>query len=243
MNLVSPAERERYFQSFKKEWGERKDKEAEIVLCPPSVHLEAFSKLKRKKLSIGAQNIFWERSGSFTGEISPSMAKNAGAEFVICGHSERRKYFKENDEEVNLKVKASLRIGLIPIICVGETKQEKDGGKTFSIISGQIKKALAEVSRTKAEQIILAYEPVWAVGSDTIPTSYEIMQVRVLIKKILVGMFEKKYADKVRILYGGSVNAKTAGETCVEPGMDGVLVGRESLAPYEFLKIAEIINL
>jgi len=242
MNILSPLEREQYFKLFKKESTGKKLSRTGIVLCPPAIHLEAFGKLKSKKTSVGAQNMFWERSGSYTGEISPAMIKNLGAEYVILGHSERRKYFCEKNDEVNLKVAAALRNGLIPIICVGETRTEKAGGQTLRVISKQTKEALAGINRVKAEQIIIAYEPVWAVGSDTVPTAHEIMEAKVLIRKILVNLFDKKYANLARILYGGSVNAKTAREVCVEPGMDGALIGRESLAPYEFIKIAEIIN-
>ena len=242
MNLLSVVEREQYLKLLKKELAGKKIKNFPIVLCPPAIHLEAFSKLKRKNVFFGAQNVFWKRSGSFTGEISPSMIKNMGAQFVILGHSERRKYFGEKDEEINQKISSVLRNGLIPIVCGGDTALEKEKGQTFRIISAQLKKAMQRINRTKLNQIIIAYEPVWAVGSDIIPSANEIMQVKILIKKILVEIFEKKYADETKIIYGGSVNSKTAKETCLDSGMDGVLVGRESLIPFEFLKIGQIIN-
>ena len=242
MNILSPLEREQYFKAFKKGMIGKKLSRTGIVLCPPAVHLEAFKKLKSKKTDIGAQNMFWERAGSYTGEISPAMIKNLGAEYVIVGHSERRHYFCEKNEEVNLKVVSALRSGLNPIICVGETKTEKAGGQTLRVVSKQVKDALTGVSRVKAEQIIIAYEPVWAIGSGTVPTAHEVMEAKVLIRKILVDIFDKKYANLVKILYGGSVNAKTVKEVCVESGMDGALIGGESLIPFEFIKIAEIIN-
>lgn len=242
MNLISPLERERYIELLKKELTGNKLKNTQIVLCPPTVHLEAFAEMKNKKISIGAQNIFWERSGSFTGEISADMVKNIGAEFTLVGHSERRKYFCEKDEEINLKIKAALKAGLSPVLCVGETKIEKATGKTQQIITEQVKKTLQDVPRMKAEQLVIAYEPVWAVGTDITPTVNEIMEAKVLIRKILVGLFGKKYAELVRVVYGGSVNTKNAKAVCLDPGMDGVLVGRESLTPYEFIKIAEILN-
>ena len=186
--------------------------------------------------------MFWKKEGAFTGEISGTMVKNFGAEYVIIGHSERRKYFCETDEEINLKVAESLRIGLKPVICVGETKVEKDSYETLPVISRQVKETLSGINRTKAENIIIAYEPVWAVGTDETPSANEIMEAKVLIQKILFDIFSKKHAQKVKIIYGGSVNYKTARQLCVEPGMDGALVGRESLTPREFLKIAEIIN-
>jgi len=242
MNLINLAERERYFKLFEKELSGKIFKNSEIILCPPFVHLEAFRKWKNKKIKLGAQNMFPEAKGSYTGEISPTMLKTFGCEYVILGHSERRRYFSEKDEEINLRVISALKNGLIPVICVGETKVQREEHQILDVITEQVAKALVNVSRTKAGEIVIAYEPVWAVGSDVTPTAHQIMEVKVLIRKILVAFFGKKYAEKVRILYGGSVKAATAKNVCIEPGMDGVLVGRESLAPHEFLKIAEIIN-
>lgn len=242
MNILSPLEREQYLNSFKKELGGKKFKNVQLVLCPPCVHLEAFKKDMSKKILLGAQNMFWERKGSFTGEISPAMLKNSGCEYVIIGHSERRKYFSETEEEINLKISAALKNGIKPILCVGETKTEKESNQTLEVISRQVKSALAGVSRGKTENIIVAYEPIWAVGSDMIPTSHEIMEAKVLIKKILVSLFSLKYAEKTKILYGGSVTSATVRQVCLDCLMDGALVGRESLVPYEFLKIAEMVN-
>jgi len=242
MNLLSPVEREKYLSLFKVEQTKIKLKNTEIVLCPPVVHLEAFKKWNNKKIALGTQNIFSEEKGSYTGEISPVMVKNAGANYTIIGHSERRKYFNESNEEINFKVLAALKNGILPIICVGETREEKENQETMRVIIEQVKKALFEVKRVKAENIIIAYEPVWAVGSDITPTANEIMEVKVLIRKILVELWGKKYADQVQVIYGGSVSAKTAKEVCVDSEMGGALIGRESLTPHEFLKIAEIID-
>jgi len=242
MNILSPLDRQRYLDNFKKELGTKKFRKTEIVLCPPFIHLEGFKKFIGKKIKTGAQNMFWKKEGAFTGEISSVMIKNLGCDYVLVGHSERRKYFCETGEEMNLKIAEALKIGVKPVICIGESRTEKDLNETMEIITRQMNEALAGVSRTKAENIIIVYEPIWAVGSDQTPTSHEIMEAKLLIRKILVGMFDKKYAEKVKILYGGSVDAKTAKEVCIEPGMDGVLVGRESLVPYEFIKICEIIN-
>lgn len=242
MNILSIEERENYFDLFKKEISGRKLNGAEIVICPPFVHLEAFRKSLSKKIKIGAQNIFWEGNGAYTGETSGIMIRNLGCEYVIIGHSERRRYFCENNEEVNLKIDAALKVGLKPVLCVGETKIEKATHQMLNVISEQLKKVLLGVARVKLEQVVVAYEPVWAVGTDATPTAHEIMEAKVLIRKILVEMFGKKYAEKVPILYGGSVNSRTVKDLCINPGMDGVLVGRESLLPHEFLRIAEIIN-
>ncbi|MCX6763796.1 MAG: triose-phosphate isomerase [Candidatus Moranbacteria bacterium] len=242
MNLLSPLEREKYFEFFDKESANKELDNIEIVLCPPFVYLEAFKNWAGKKLAVGAQNMFAEMKGSYTGEISPAMVKNAGCDYVILGHSERRRYFLEKNEEINLKVMAALKVGLKPIICVGESQTEKENQATLQVITDQVKECLFGVSRTKMEKIVIAYEPIWAVGTDEVPPANDIMEAKVLIRKILVGMFGRPSAEKVAILYGGSVNARTVEQVCVEPGMDGALVGRESLTPYEFLKIAEIIN-
>lgn len=242
MNLLSPRERDQYLVSLAKELKKKKINNFEIILCPPFVHLEAFAKNRKKNIKIGAQDVFSENKGSYTGEISPSMLKNFGCEYVILGHSERRRYFSENNEDINLKILAALKENLIPILCLGETKAEKENETTLQVIENQIKECLTDVPRSKIEKIIFVYEPVWAVGSDLNPTVHEIMEAKVLIKKILVEMFGQNNIKNVRILYGGSVNSKNAKEVCLDPDLDGVLVGRESLLPHEFIKIVETIS-
>ena len=218
-------------------------KKAEIVICPPSIYLESFvNNLQTKTVSIGAQNILWENKGSYTGEISAPMVKNLKANYVIIGHSERRKYFGETDEKVNLRVKSALKNGLTPVVCIGETKDEKNMDQTMDVIIRQIREGLGDMSRTQLEKIVFAYEPVWAVGSDKIPSSNEIMGAKLLIKKILTERYGPKYVEKVRILYGGSVKPNLVKQVCIEPEMDGVLVGRDSLAPHSLIKIAQEIN-
>jgi triosephosphate isomerase len=242
MNILSVIEREQYFKSYKKEIAGKKLDKTRLILCPPAVHLEAFKKLKSKKTEVGAQNIFWERSGSFTGEISPTMVKNLGGEYVILGHSERRRYFGETDAEINLKILAALKIGLVPVICVGDKEQR---GNSMAVVLSQLKNCLKDVNGAKMENVVICYEPVWAISSnkpDHMPTTNEVMSARLLVKKFLVEKYGKRTADKVKIIYGGSVDSKNAKEVCVESGMDGALVGRASLTPHEFIKIAEIIN-
>jgi triosephosphate isomerase len=242
-NILSLEERERYIESLKKGLAEKKMKNAEMVICPPFVHLEYFSKnVKNKTVQIGAQNVFWEDRGSFTGEVTAPMLKGLGIEFAIVGHSERRSYFGETDEAVNRKVKNLLKKNITPIICVGETKAEREGTGMKEVITAQILDALDGIPGGKLEKIIIAYEPIWAVGTDVFPSSNEVMEARILIKKILIERYNVKNAERVRILYGGSVNPKMTKQVCLEPGMDGVLVGRASLAPADFLKIAEVIN-
>lgn len=242
MNLLSPIERERYLSGLKKELKIKKFGSVIVALCPPFVHLETFQKSTGKKVALGAQDMFAEIQGPYTGEISPLMLKNLGCEYVIVGHSERRRYFSESDHEVNLKVISAMRNGLKPIICVGETKEEKNSHATAQVIARQVRGALENVSRVKAKDFIIAYEPVWAVGTDVIPSSDEVLGAKVLIKKILVGLFANQYAQGTPIIYGGSANTKTLPQVCIDPGMNGALVGRESLMPREFLRMAEILQ-
>lgn len=243
MNLVSQAELERYFKNFKSESKGKKFDKTSIIICPPFVYLKDFVReIKNKKIAIGVQNVFCERSGSYTGEISPVMVKNIGAEYAIIGHSERRKYFGETNEMVNLKLKSVIKERLAAIFCFGETLEERGAGITSEIISNQIKRGLEGISSSGLEKIIFAYEPVWAVGTDSVPSSNGIMEVKILIRKILTEKYGAKYAQKAVILYGGSVKAKIINQICLDPGMDGVLVGRESLDPYEFIKISQLIN-
>lgn len=261
MNLLSIREREEYLARMKKAISKKNLQNVEIVLCPPFIHLEAFNKNLGKKIypikspknrgvtmsqfngvKLGAQNCFSEKQGSFTGEISPVMLKNLGCEYVILGHSERRRYQGETGDEISLKVISSIKNGLIPILCIGEKKEERESGKTAEIISRQVIESLSRIRPAMLEKIVICYEPVWSVGSDNVPTGNQTMEARLIIKKVLVEIFGKKFAQKARIIYGGSVSVKFVNQACVEPGMEGVLVGRESLTPNEFIKIAEIIN-
>lgn len=244
MNLLKIKEREIYFKLFRRELAGAKElRDTEIVICPPSVHLESFvNNLGSKLVTIGSQNVFWEEAGSYTGEISSIMVKNLGGGATIIGHSERRRYFLETEAIINAKINAAVAAGLRVIFCIGETREERDDGRMKAVLVRQIKEGLAGIVPKLLENIVIAYEPVWAVGTDVVPTSNEIMEARILIRIILAEKFGRKKAETVSVLYGGSVKAKWAAEVCVEPGMDGVLVGRESLLPGEFFKIAKIIN-
>lgn len=240
MNLLSNIELDRYFSNFKKELKERNFANCEIVLCPPAVYIDKFFENLGADVKIGAQNIFWEKQGAYTGEISAPMVKNLKGEYVIVGHSERRNYFGETDETANLKIQAALKYGLKPIYCIGETKAQREMGQIKDVISRQIIEGLKDVPLAKIKDLIIAYEPIWSVGTDICPSSDEIMEAKILIKKIL--SFDLKSKVIPPILYGGSVKPAMANKLCLDPGMDGVLVGRESLAVYDFIKIATIIN-
>lgn len=243
MNLLTQAERDRYLGSLESELKKTKLGNSKIVLCPPFVHLEKFVEtFEKEKIEVGVQNIFAEERGSFTGEISPVMVKNFGGTYVIVGHSERRKYFGETNESSNEKIKLCLKNGLRPIYCVGESLEERERDMTLDIIVEQLGIGLAEVPSTQVDKLVIAYEPVWAVGTDEVPEGNDIMEVKILIRKVLSEMYGLELAEKVPILYGGSVKSKTVKQVCLDPGMDGVLVGRESLIPVEFLKIASEID-
>jgi triosephosphate isomerase len=246
MNILTVPEREEYLKSFEKEIRNANIKKSQIVFCPPAIHLETFiKKIKAKNISIGAQNIFWEEKGPYTGEISAPMLKNIGADYVILGHSDRRRYFFETDESINLKVIIALKNGLKVILCIGENGEQKKNGSGEEIICRQMAKCLNEVPKEKIGNIIICYEPVWAISSnnpDHLPTTNEIMSAKLLMKKMLFEKYGEKIAGKVKIIYGGSVDSSNAKKVCVDSGMDGALVGKESLTPSKFIKVIEIID-
>lgn len=243
MNLLTPAERNHYLASFSAELKKSKFANSKIILCPPFIHFEKFVGIfGGTDVEVGSQDVYFEERGSFTGEISPSMVKNFGGKYVILGHSERRRYFGETNSIVNEKIKVALKAGLRPVYCIGETEDERKRELTFDVIARQIKEGISEIANTQADKIIIAYEPIWAVGTDVVPSSNEIMEAKILIRKVLSEMYSQELAEKIPVLYGGSVKAKSATQVCVDPGMDGALIGRESLIPMEFLKIASIID-
>lgn len=242
MNPVSPVEFERYLDLIEREIERKKFEKTEIVICPPAVYFRQFLERKFKSVKLGAQDVFWEYQGAYTGEISAGMAKACGVQYSIVGHSERRKYFGENEEIINLKLKAILKNGLNAVLCVGESEEERKSGQTAPVLKKQLKDSLSGISVGKTEYITIAYEPIWAVGTDKIPTSDEILEAKLIIKKFLAELYSRKAAEKMRILYGGSVKSFWTKQVCLDPAMDGALVGRESLAPHEFVKIAKIID-
>lgn len=242
MNPVSAVEFDRYLDMLGKELQNKDFEKTEIVICPPAVYLQKLLDRKFKDVKAGAQDAYWEYQGAYTGQISAGMVKSLGAQFVIVGHSERRKYFGEDEEVINLKLKAVLKNGLNAVLCVGESAEERKKGQTPNILKKQLKGSLAGIGAGKLEYISFAYEPIWAVGTDNVPASDEILQAKIIIKKILAEMYSMKSAEKMRILYGGSVKSHCLGTACLDPAMDGTLVGRESLVPYEFVKIAKIID-
>lgn len=208
----------------------------ELVICPPFVYLKTLSKLS-KKVVLGAQNIYFETSGAYTGEVSAGMVYDAGARYVILGHSERRA-MGESDKDINRKVKTAISEGLKPVLCVGEKERDKNH-EYFKVIENQLEEALDGIFKTNVESIVIAYEPVWAIGKEAAreATPEEFREISVLIRKFINDKFGRKNAMSVKILYGGSVNTKNAELFITEGEADGFLVGRASLKPERFLEI------
>lgn len=210
----------------------------EVVVAPVFPYLETAVQLTQgTAVHIAAQNMHFEESGAYTGEVSPSMLVDIGVEYVIIGHSERRTYFNETDETVNLKVKAALAHDLIPIMCCGETLQQREQGEMQRFIEGQIEAGLAGISKEEVENIVIAYEPIWAIGTGKTATVEQAQEVCALIRRKLEALYDIKTADKISILYGGSVKSGNVGELTSSLDIDGGLVGGASLRADEFTKI------
>jgi triosephosphate isomerase (TIM) len=242
MNPVSVVEFERYLDMLEKEMKGKEFEKTEIVVCPPIIYLQKLLDRKMENVKAGVQDAYWEYQGAFTGQVSAAMVKSLGATFAIVGHSERRKYFGETEEIISLKLKAILKNGLHAVLCVGESAEERKRGQTSQILKKQLKGCLEGIAPGKLEYISLAYEPIWAVGTDKLPTSDEILEAKIIIKKAIAEIFSVRSVEKMRLLYGGSVKSSCAEQVCLDPAMDGALVGRESLMPYEFVKIAKMID-
>jgi len=207
------------------------------VVCPPFISLAAVREiLKGSSVKVGAQNMYFEPKGAYTGEISPNMLSGL-CEYVILGHSERRQYFAETDESVNKKVKAALAAGLIPIMCVGERLEENEAGKTVEVVTRQVKNGLKGIDSPK--DIIIAYEPVWAIGTGKAATSEEANSTIGVIRQTVAKLYSKRIADELRILYGGSMNAVNIAELVQKPEIDGGLVGGASLKAAEFISMVK----
>ena len=217
-------------------------KDVEILICPVFTSLYAVSQeIKDSNIKLGAQNLFWEVKGAFTGEISPSMVKDAGCSYVIIGHSERRQYFGETDETVNKKTKAAFADGLIPIACVGETLKEREDGDTFKAIEKQVRDGLDGLTELQAQTLVIAYEPVWAIGTGKTAQPGQAQEVHAFIRKLYAQIY-KDAADKVRVLYGGSVNPKNVSDLMKQPDIDGGLVGGASLEADSFSQLVKYLK-
>ncbi|MBS6564448.1 MAG: triose-phosphate isomerase [Selenomonadales bacterium] len=214
--------------------------ECEVVVCPPAVCLAAAAEaLKGSNIKLGAQNVHWARSGAFTGEISADMLKALDVEYVILGHSERRQYFGETDEGVNKRALFALSNGLIPIICVGESLEQREKGVTAEVVSSQVREALKGFTAENAADTVIAYEPIWAIGTGKTATSEQANEVIMQIRGVVRELFGEETAEKTRIQYGGSMNPKNASELMGMSDIDGGLIGGASLKAEDF---AAVVN-
>ena len=203
---------------------------ADVVFCVPYIDLiPASDALKGTNISLGAQNMFYEENGAYTGEISPSMLKEVGVKYVIIGHSERRSYFAETDEMINKKIKKALEHDLIPILCVGESLDQREEGIFIEFIRAQIKKAFLGISSEQAKKVVIAYEPIWAIGTGKTASNEQAEEICYVIRQAISEIYSKEVADVIRIQYGGSVNEKNAADLFAMPNIDGGLVGGASL--------------
>lgn len=217
-----------------------KETAVDVVLCPPFTTLEAVGALLRgSNISLGAQDMYWKESGAYTGEVSPAMLKDVGCQYVIIGHSERRAYFSETNETVNNKLKAAISIKLTPIVCVGETLKERQDGKTFAVIKDHVTGAFNGINKDEALKVIIAYEPVWAIGTGINATPEQAEEVHKFIRGLLRESFGEGAASSIRIQYGGSVKPDNIKELIAQPDIDGALVGGASLEAGSFIKIVE----
>jgi triosephosphate isomerase len=218
----------------------------ELVLCPPALYVETVATALHlaggkspSGVALGSQNMHDKASGAFTGEVAPAMLVDLGCQYVILGHSERRTLFGETDAIVNAKTKAALAAGLTPIVCVGETLEEREGGRTDAVVTTQVRGSLAGLSAADIEKIVVAYEPVWAIGTGKVATPLQAQEVHALIRSLLAGLASHEVAGKVRIQYGGSVKPDNAADLACQPDIDGALVGGASLKADDFLGIAK----
>jgi triosephosphate isomerase len=212
--------------------------DVDIAVCPPSVYVQPVAAaLKGSNIGVGAQNIYFEKEGAFTGEISAGMLKDIGCQYVILGHSERRNILGESSEQVNLKTHAALAAGLIPIVCVGELLKERKVGTTEQVVRRQFDGSFSGISAEDMKKCVIAYEPVWAIGTGEVATPEQAEEVHGWIRKMIEKNYNKEVAEAVRIQYGGSVNDKNAKEILAKPNVDGALVGGASLKIDPFMGI------
>ncbi len=220
--------------------GLKNKNKVEVVICPSFTNLSAVNEIiKDSDIKLGAQNIYTEDKGAYTGEISPSMLKSVGCKYVIIGHSERRQYFKETNQFLNKKIKVALENNLTPIYCVGETLEQREAGKVEKVIKEQIEEGLQGITAEDLRKMVIAYEPVWAIGTGKTATPQQANDVHVYIRKLLVSMSKASVAEQISILYGGSVTPESSSELMSKSDIDGALVGGASLKVDSFM---EIIN-
>jgi len=227
-----------FISSIQEEAGPVNDRE--VVIAPAFTALQAVrEKLNRNGYKLAAQNCWWQEKGAFTGEVSPVMLKDLGCDYVIVGHSERRQIFGETDEVIRQKASAVFSYGMVPIVCVGEILDQREQGRTFDVVGGQVKEGLSGVGRENASRLVVAYEPVWAIGTGKTATPAQAQEVHAFIRRTLESLFDKELANKVRILYGGSVKPDNVDALMAEADIDGTLVGGASLEVGSFKRLIQ----
>jgi len=210
----------------------------QVAVCPPFVNLEVVRQvIEGTPIRLGAQNMHYEEAGAYTGEVSAPMLKSVGCRYVILGHSERRQYFGETDEGVNRKIKRALQYELIPIVCVGETLEERQAGQAAAVVERQVRAALDGVTLTSAEALVIAYEPVWAIGTGHTATPEQAQEMHALIRRLLIDRYGEAIGRALHILYGGSVKPGNAADLFAQPDVDGGLIGGASLKAADFAAI------
>lgn len=256
MNPTTLKEAEHLFDTIKK--GIDKKKEVEVVVCPPYIWLfplinSAKTLLQKhvrpgRKFAFGSQDCFWERKGAYTSQVSSFMIKNLDCQYVIAGHSERRRYFQETDEMVNKKVRVILKAKLKPIICIGEEARDTFDSQGHPmnemslVIGDQLEKALRGISSSQIGDLVVAYEPIWAIGTGNSCSPDDAMRAALFVRKILTKLYDRSTADKATVLYGGSVNSRNAASYVKNAGIEGLLVGGASLNASEFIRIADRVT-
>lgn len=228
--------------SMEKDWEIQNGNPCNLIICPPFTHVYPLLEIPTKHLQLGVQNASSESKGAFTGEVSAAMVASLNVRYVILGHSERRLYFKETHDILAKKVDLALQNGLIPIFCIGETQSERESGSYFSIIEDQIHQSLFHLSEESFSKIILAYEPVWAIGTGLTASPDQAQEVHAFIRKKISEKYSGSISDDLSILYGGSCNEKNAPEIFAKPDIDGGLIGGASLKIQEFIQIGQSLK-
>jgi triosephosphate isomerase len=212
----------------------------EVVVAPPFTALaELASTLVGSPIRLAGQNCYWENQGAYTGEISPHMLRDLGCHYVIVGHSERRQYFGETNESVNRKIVALLGLNLVPILCIGETLEDRQAGETLRVLADQLREGLEGLDEEQVDQLVVAYEPVWAIGTGHTATPEQAQEAHAFVRKSLAERFNNAVANSIRILYGGSVKPENVDELMAQPDIDGALVGGASLKADAFVRIVD----
>lgn len=237
----TPGETVSFMDAIQKETGPCEDRE--VVIAPPFTALAAAKQaLRQKGYGISAQNCHWEEKGAFTGEIAPVMLKDIGCDYVLVGHSERRHLFGETDEMIRKKAAAVFKAGMIPIVCVGEMLDAREAGKTFDVVGTQVSEALNGLGPDQAAKTVIAYEPVWAIGTGKTATPQQAQEVHAFIRERIASLYDKEVANRIRILYGGSVKPDNVDALMSEPDIDGTLVGGASLEVSSFKRLIQFLK-